>query len=150
MSSPTPPGSPGRSSGPGPGTDLAERYGAPAPWRRRVLVGAVAVVALVFGSWLAWTSWLHATPPVDSELVSFDVVDDHTATAVVQVELADDAVDPTCLLRAFAEDHTVVGELSFVPDTSGGERIEQTLRTERLATSVESIGCTAEGQSRPR
>ena len=114
-----------------------------------MLIASVAV-SVLFLSWLAWTSWLHATPTVDSELVSFDVVDEHTATAVVQVEVDDDAVGATCLLRAFAEDHSVVGELSFVPDPAAGNQVEQTVRTERRATSVESIGCTAEGQSRPR
>lgn len=131
-------------------TVLADRYGAPSPWRRRGVLIASVAVSVIFLSWLAWTSWLHATPAVDSELISFDVVDDHTATAVLQIELADDSVEATCLLRAFAEDHTVVGELSFVPDPGAGNRVEQTVRTERLATSVESIGCTAEGQSRPR
>ncbi len=129
---------------------LADRYGAPSPWRRRGVLIASVAVAVLFLSWLAWTSWVHATPPVDSELISFDVVDQHTALVVLQVELADDSVEATCLLRAFAEDHSVVGELSFVPDPSSGNRIEQTVRTERLATSVESIGCTAEGQPRPR
>ncbi|GEP38002.1 hypothetical protein NPS01_16650 [Nocardioides psychrotolerans] len=129
---------------------LVDRYGTPAPWRRRVVLIAAVTVSALFLSWLAWVTWLQATPPVDSELISFDVIDDHTATAVVQVELADDSVEATCLLRAFAEDHTVVGELSFVPDAAAGNRVEQTVRTERLATSVESIGCTAEGQSRPR
>jgi len=140
-----PPADPGAST-----TVLADRYGAASPWRRRgVLIASVAVSAL-FLSWLAWTSWVHATPPVDSELVSFEVVDEHTATVVVQVELADDSVEATCLLRAFAEDHSVVGELSFAPDPTAGNRVEQTVRTERRATSIESIGCTAEGQTRPR
>ena len=52
------------------------------------------------------------------------------------------------MLRAYAEDHTVVGELSFTPERSG--RTDQTVRTERRATSVELMGCTAEGQNRPR
>jgi hypothetical protein len=128
----------------------ADRYGAPAPWRRRVLLAGVTVVVGAFLGWLVWTVLVHAAPPVDSDLLSFDIVDEHTAVAVVHVELADDAADPSCLLRAYAEDHSVVGELSFVPETDDGARIEKTIRTERRATSVESVGCTAQGQSRPR
>ncbi len=128
----------------------SDRYGAPTPWRRRALVIGCCAVAAVFLTWLVWTSWQHANPPVDSELVSFDVVDEHSATAVLQLQFADDDVEATCLLRAFADDHTVVGELSFTPDPTAGTRVEQTVRTERRATSVESVGCTAEGQSRPR
>ncbi|MCD4525519.1 DUF4307 domain-containing protein [Nocardioides sp. cx-173] len=127
-----------------------DRYGAPAPWRRRALLSGVVALVVAFLGWLVWTTVVHAAPPVDSDLISFDVVDEHTAVAVVHVELADDAVDPSCLLRAYAEDHSVVGELSFTPEPGDGERIEQTIRTERRATSVESVGCTAEGQSRPR
>ena len=44
----------------------------------------------------------------------------------------------------------VCHSMDVAPDPVAGNRVEQTVRTERLATSVESIGCTAEGQSRPR
>ena len=52
-----------------------------------------------------------------------------------------------CRLRAYADDHTVVGEMTFAP-REGGNTVD--VRTERLATSVELVGCTAEGQSRPQ
>ncbi|MEI5672844.1 MULTISPECIES: DUF4307 domain-containing protein [unclassified Nocardioides] len=130
-------------------TALAERYGAPAPWRRRVLWAVSAAVAAVFLAWLAWTIADQSTKPVDSDLVSFDVVDEHTATAVVDVRVADDATDVSCLLRAFAEDHSVVGERAFTPEPGDPNRMEESVRTERRATSVEFLGCTAEGQARP-
>jgi len=128
-------------------TDLSDRYGAPAPWRRAVLLGLSVAVAGAFLGWLGWTIWAQSTPKVESELVTWDVDDEHQATAMVSIQLGDD-VEATCLLRAYAEDHSVVGELSFTPDDSG--LTEQTVRTERRATSVELIGCTADGQSRPR
>ena len=128
-------------------TDLSDRYGAPQPWRRAVLVGASEALAAAFLGWLGWTIWAQSTPKVESELVSWDAVDEHTATAKVQIQL-DDGVEASCLLRAYAEDHTVVGERNFVPERGGLN--EQTIRTERLATSVELLGCTAEGQNRPR
>jgi hypothetical protein len=81
-------------------------------------------------------------------MIGYDIVGAHEVTATVHVDLADDDVEATCLLRAYAEDHTIVGELPFTPTRSG--RTEQTVRTERLATSVELIGCTAPGQNRPR
>ena len=46
----------------------------------------------------------------------------------------------TCLLRAFAEDHSVVGELSFTPEYGADQPLEETVRTERRATSLELIG----------
>jgi hypothetical protein len=129
---------------------LGERYGAPAPWRRRALVTASVLVSLVFLGWLAWTVYEHSTPTVTSELETFSIEDEHTATAVLLVTLDSPDVKASCTLRAYAADHTTVGELTFIPDPSQGRRQVETIRTERLATSVESIGCTAPGQDRPR
>jgi hypothetical protein len=129
-------------------TDLGDRYGATEPWRRRVLIAVCVVVAAVFLGWLGWTAWAHSTPDVDSEIVGYDVVDEHTAEATVDVRLENPQVVASCTLRAYAEDHTVVGEKVFTPESSG--RSEWTVRTERRATSVELVGCTAPGQNRPR
>ncbi len=129
--------------------DLAERYGAPQPWRRPATWALCGVVVAAFLGWLAWTIVDQSTMPVESELVSFDPVDEHTSTAIVDVRMADDATGVSCLLRAFAEDHSVVGELAFSPAPGDG-RGEQRIRTERQATSVELVGCTADGQARPR
>ena len=85
-----------------------------------------------------------------SELESFSVVDEHSVTAVLVVALDEADVKASCTLRAYAEDHTTVGELTFTPDPSLGRRQVQTIRTDRRATSVESLGCTAPGQDRPR
>lgn len=129
---------------------LAERYGAPSPWRRRVLVGGCVAVAGVFLGWLAWTALVHSTPEVESELVTFDVVDDHTATALISVDRRDGDVEAACLVRAFADDHTVVGELSWAPEGERQAQHDVTIRTERRATSVELVGCTTDDQARPR
>jgi hypothetical protein len=127
-----------------------DRYGAPAPWRRRALVTACAVVALAFGAWLLWTAVAHSTPEVESELVGFDTVDAHTTTADVQLDFGGDDVEARCLVRALAEDHSVVGELSFEATPADGTRYHPTIRTERLATAVDLVGCTTADQSRPR
>jgi Domain of unknown function (DUF4307) len=129
---------------------LAERYGVPSPWGRRALLAGTSVLVLVFGTWLAWTVYEHSTPSVTSELESFTVEDDHTVTAVLAVALDSADVKASCTLRASAEDHAVVGELTFTPDRSLGRRQVQTIRTDRRATSVESLGCTAPGQGQAR
>jgi len=129
---------------------LDERYGVPSRGRRRLVVGLAALVVLGFAAWLAWTVYEHATPEVTSELETFSVVDDHSVTAVLVVSLDSADVEASCTLRAYAEDHSTVGELTFTPDPGQGRRQVQTIRTERRATSVESQGCTAPGQDRPR
>ena len=127
-------------------TDLAERYGAPSPVRRRAVMVGIGLVVVVLAGWLVWATLFHASPPVESELVAYDVVDDHRATAVVSVSL-EDGVVASCTVRALAEDHSTVGELAFEPVDG---RNEVTVRTERRATSVTRVGCTAPGQPRPR
>ena len=129
---------------------LGERYGTPPAYRRRVLVLATVVLALMFLGWLAWTVVGHTRTEVTSELEGFSIIDDSTVSAVVIVSLSDDEVEATCRLRAFAEDHTTVGELAFTPDPGAGRRQVVEIRTERRATAVESLGCTADGQNRPR
>lgn len=127
-------------------TDLADRYGAPSRWRRPVTVGVAVALAVVSLGWLGWTVWFHSTPAVTSDLVSFDVTSDHETRARLDVEL-EDGVEASCRLRAFAEDHTTVGELAFTPVDGTNEVV---IRTERRATTVEKLGCTAPGQPRPR
>jgi hypothetical protein len=129
---------------------LSDRYGAPAPWRRRALVAVSAALALVFLGWLGWVVWEQVTPPVESSIVGFRVVGEHEATARVDVRLSDASVRASCVLRAYAEDHTVVGERSFTPSYGAPQPQTVAVRTERRATAVELIGCTAPGEGRPR
>ena len=127
-------------------TDLADRYGAPSRSRRPIVIALAVVLAVIGLSWLAWTAWFHSTPEVSSELISFEVTSDHEASATLQVELQD-GVTRAAGVRAYAEDHTSVGELAFTPVDGDNEVV---VRTERRATSLEKIGCTAPGQPRPR
>ena len=130
-----------------PGSRVADRYGRPAPWRRTAVVAASGLIGVLALSWLAWSTFFHASPEVSSELVGWEVVDDNEVTARVEVVIRADDVTPTCVVRAYAEDHTVVGEARFTAE-QGRNDVE--VRTERRATSVESVGCTTPGQSRPR
>lgn len=127
-------------------TDLAERYGAPPAWRRHVIVGTSCGLAIVSLTWLVWTAAFHSTPDVSSELISFDVTGDYEIMTTMQVQL-EDGVDATCRVRAYAEDHTSVGELAFTPVDGNNDVV---VRTERRATTIEKLGCTAPGQPRPR
>jgi hypothetical protein len=131
--------------------DLAERYGAPSRSRRPlVIVVAVSLVACGL-AWLVWATVFHGRPQVTSELVGFDIDGQHSATARFTVVRHDDEVSASCLLRAFADDHSVVGEVT-VPVSTGAAAATLTsrMRTERRATTVDLVGCTAAGQKQPR
>ena len=120
-------------------TDLADRYGtAPSRWRP---LGLAAVGALVVGflAWVVWAAVVHGSPDVDADLVSFDIVDQHTVKVRVDVAL-EDGVVADCRLRAIAEDKHAVGDKVFSPRHGVNE---VTMSTERTATSIELQGCSA-------
>jgi len=123
------------------------RYGRTSPWQRRTVVVASGLVGVLALTWLAWTTLFHASPDVTSELLGWEVVDDNTVTARIDVAIRADDVRPTCRVRAIATDHVFVGEATCVP-RDGRNEVE--VRTERLATSVENVGCTTADQPRPR
>ncbi len=130
---------------------MSDRYGAASPARRRLVILVSGVVGLVALMWLAWATWFESTPDVQSSLRTFDVVDSHSVKASVALHLRDEDVKASCRVRAYGNDHSVVGELNFtVTGVSGSTRRDVTFRTERGATSVEVVGCTTEDQSRPR
>jgi hypothetical protein len=124
-------------------TELAERYGVPSRARRPLVVALVAVLAVAAGGWLLWVVLFHGRPQVTSQLVGYDVRNEHAATATFTVVRRDADVRASCLLRAVAADRAVVGELT-VPVTSGPTtvRLTSTVRTEREATAVDLAGCS--------
>ncbi len=121
---------------------MAERYGTSSTGSRRARQVVVAVLILVSLSWLGWAAWTHASKQVDGEVTSFDIVSAHEVTVVFDVRRdSGDAVE--CTLQAKAADFSVVGEeVVVVPAGKEGTiSQEQSLRTEREATSVAVTSC---------
>lgn len=129
---------------------LAERYGAPAPWRRKGLIVVVALVVLLFGGWLTWTIWDQSQPEVASGNLTFEIVDARSATARFTVDLSDPDVVAQCRLRAYADDHTLVGDITFTAEPDANGQVVHDISTDRQATAVELFGCTTADQGRPR
>jgi hypothetical protein len=130
---------------------MRDRYGADRPVRRRVTVAVAGLAALVGLVWLGWAVWFQSTPDVQSSLRSFAVRGPHAATAEVDVRLRDSRVRATCLLRAYAADHSIVGELDVrVPAGRTDRTLHPAMRTERRAISVDLVGCTTPHQLQPR
>lgn len=133
-------------------SDLAHRYGSPPRARRSLVVAGVALLAAVGLAWLVWVILVHGRPLVTSELVSFRAASEHTVSARVTVVRRDDSVRASCLLQALASDHSVVGERTFAVGATEATTatLDTSVRTERRATTVDLVGCTAEGQNQPR
>ena len=136
---------------------LGRRRARPSLWerpaRRRsvtdVVLGLVGTLAVV---WLGRTMLYHARPQVQSGLIGFVVKGAHRVDAIVTVARRDRDVAATWLVRAFARDHSIVGELNFSVTSRSSTELTttKTVRTERRATSVTMVGCRTAGQSRPR
>jgi predicted HicB family RNase H-like nuclease len=132
-------------------TDLEQRYRGPG--RAYRVVALVLVVALVGSGigFVGWSAFFHGKPAVTSQLTAFAFPDQHTAVANFTVSRESQFTEATCRLRAIAEDHTVVGELTHrVSDGPQRQAVQVQIRTERQATSVDLLGCTSPEQSRPR
>ena len=131
---------------------MAQRYGTTGRSQRRLGVTAAALLAVAGLGWIVWATASDARPVVSSQLVSFTVASPHAASARLVVSRRSRDVAVSCLLRASAEDHTVVGELTFTVDASSPATVtlHKDLRTERTATSLDLVGCTADGQDQRR
>ena len=132
-------------------TDLEQRYRGPSRAHRVVALVVVAAMVVSGIGFLGWSVFFHSTPEVTSRLTAFHVIDDHEVAGDITVSRASQFVEASCRLRAIAEDHTVVGEVT-VPVVDGPETQTHRvpIRTERRATSVELVGCTTPEQARPR
>jgi uncharacterized protein DUF4307 len=132
-------------------TDLAARYGTPSRARRPVVVGVVVLLAVAGLAWLFWVISFHGRPQVTSEMVGYQVDGQHAVKARFTVVRRDADVPASCLLRAYADDHSVVGEVT-VPVTGAqtNRSVSASVRTERRATTVDLVGCTAPGQKQAR
>ncbi|MGH3373047.1 MAG: DUF4307 domain-containing protein [Nocardioidaceae bacterium] len=133
-------------------TDLATRYPARRAGRHLLLVVGSGLLAAVFLGWLVWVMLSHGRPEVTSDMVSFEVVDEHRATATFTVVRRTPEVRASCLLRAQSADHAVVGEVNLEVGPGGRETttLVETVRTEREATTVDVVGCVADGQPQRR
>ncbi len=143
-----------RAAGPehSPDRSLEQRYGARTPAQRRLIVVGVAMLAAAGIGWLVWAMLFYGRPLARSDQISFRVVDQNTAVTTMTVVRRNRDVEATCLLRAQAADHTIVGELDFTvgPSQPATTTVRKTVRTEREATSVSVVGCVADGQEQRR
>ncbi|MEV5001243.1 DUF4307 domain-containing protein [Nocardioides sp. LML1-1-1.1] len=129
---------------------LAARYGAPSRVRRVGRLALAVGVVVAFLGWLGWAILFHSNPEISSEEIGHEIIDDHTATIQVRIQMDEDLKDPRCSLRAISHDKAVVGETTYVPDPGKGQVQDIEVRTDRRATTVEWLGCKADGQPRYR
>jgi hypothetical protein len=125
---------------------MAQRYGTDRHRGRGLVLAVVGVLVAAFLAWVAWAAWFHSDPAIDASIVSYDVVGTHEMRVKVDAHFRDAEADGTCLVRAIAADHTVVGELNLsASDLREGKGSWIPIRTERRATAAELVDCTDAG-----
>jgi hypothetical protein len=100
------------------------------------------LVALVLLAWAVWAGFT-SRPAIDAQLTSYDVVSTHEVRVKISAQFRDADSTGSCLVRATAEDHTVVGELNLSAEelrAAKGRWIS--VRTERRATTATLVRCT--------
>jgi hypothetical protein len=122
---------------------MQERYGTASPRRRVVLRVVTGLLAIVFLGWLAWVVIFHSDPAIEAELKAYDVIDAHQVDVRLATRFRDDDVEGSCLVRAFALDHTVVGERNItVAELRAADGDWISITTFSRANAVETVRCT--------
>jgi hypothetical protein len=122
---------------------LAQRYGTDRRRGRRVGLALGGLLALVLLVWAIWAGTAQDQEPIEADIASYQVVSTHEIQAKLSVHFHDADAQGSCLLRATAEDHTIVGELNLTADelrAAEGRWIP--IRTERRATTVTVVRCS--------
>lgn len=122
---------------------VGDRYGTDRPRRRGLALVIGALVVAPLGAWAVWAAVDAGATRLDASVTSYRIPNSHEIEVKVAVGTRDSGVDGNCLLRATAEDHTVVGELNVTADdlrSATGTWIP--IRTERRATTADVVRCT--------
>jgi len=128
---------------PSPAPSLAHRYGTD---RHRGRVTGLAAGGVLVAALLGWAIWAAASQgrdAIEADVTSYQVVSSHETQVKLAVHFRNADSTGSCLVRATAQDHTVVGELTLTADqlrASQGTWIP--IRTERRATTATLVRCT--------
>jgi len=85
-----------------------ERYGVAKATRWPAIALVVAIVGI---GWLMWTALYHSNPSLRSQLVSFTITDDRSASVRYFIERQDSNQVVVCTLIARDFDKNIVGQI---------------------------------------
>lgn len=128
-------------------TSLADRYGrrptAPTPRRRRIILGAVALVtvgAVIW--WLLWTDVLGLNPSVVFRDTGHSLISDSQVSVSFDLTVTEDR-EAACAIQALNPDFAVVGWKIFVypPSTERLRQFTETITTSEFATTGLVYSC---------
>jgi Domain of unknown function (DUF4307) len=118
---------------------LDARYGRGANRRKRdriLLLSGAAAFAIVLVAWVVWAGLDGSKPLIETEDISYSVVDDHNVTVTFQVSVPVGTAT-SCAVEALNESFTVVGwkVIDLPPSDQYTRSFTEDLRTSELATT---------------
>jgi len=112
---------------------------------RPVVIISVALLAIVFLTWLIWAASIRATPVVSGQVEAYQVVSDREIAVTVTVDRPDPSVAVVCNVVAQASDFQSVGAVDRLEVPARAERVVNlriVIKTFRRATTASVKSCS--------
>ena len=109
-----------------------ERYGAAQATRWPAIALVVGILGI---GWLMWSALYHSNPPLRSQLVSFTITDDRTASVRYFIEREDSSQVVICTLIARDFDKNIVGQIDE-EISAGKSKVELVTRVPTRSEAV--------------
>ena len=118
-----------------------ERYGAAKATRWPAIALVVAILGI---GWLMWSALHHSNPPLRSQLVSFTITDDRSASVRYFIEREDSNQVVVCTLIARDFDKNVVGQIDQeIPAGKSKVELVTDVPTRSEAVNADVSSCRA-------
>ena len=118
-----------------------ERYGVTKATRWPALALVVAILGI---GWLMWSALYHSNPPLRSQLVSFTIADDRSASVRYFIERQDSNQVVVCTLIARDFDKSVVGQIDQeIPAGKSKVELVTVVPTRSEAVNADVSSCRA-------
>jgi len=118
-----------------------ERYGAAKATRWPAIALVVAILGI---GWLMWSALYHSNPPLRSQLVSFTITDDRSASVRYFIEREDSNQVVVCTLIARDFDKNVVGQIDQeIPAGKSKVELVTDVLTRSEAVNADVSSCRA-------
>jgi len=118
-----------------------ERYGVAKATRWPAIALVVGIVGI---GWLVWSALYHSNPPLRSQLVSFAITDDRSASVRYFIERQDSNQVVVCTLIARDFDKNIVGQIDQeIPAGKSKVELVTNVPTRSQAVNADVSSCRA-------
>jgi len=118
-----------------------ERYGVAKATRWPLIALVVGILGI---GWLMWSALYHSNPPLRSQLVSFAITDDRSASVRYFIERQDSNQVVVCTLIARDYDKNIVGQIDQeIPAGKSKVELVTNVPTRSQAVNADVSSCRA-------